>query len=694
MKRILIGAATALFMLAACETIEQVEAPDSHAGNVLSGTGSCGHASKDSVILTASIDAATKTYMSYSGGVYNLLWSDSDRIVVWDLESLDQESPVYEFFKIINGAGEATAEFVGTLQAETYVALYAGQYYYPYNGYPSIGFPNEQFDRPGNLSDFTNPMIAISDGRNFFFQNICSVLKVSVTGNGERLNSITVFSNNGEPMSGRVIVDFAESADGYEPVISFVESGNDDGGPFSWVDFYCNGAELSETPRDFYVVVPARVYQGGLGLALVTSDEQYMEVSTAEGIETKRSQMHEISVNFENQEEEVEDVLEDGVYIVGTAVGYPVPMLEAANRSGRYDRFVSIEKNTPFTIVKWENGVKTEYDIPEQGLCTAPGAPGIDYDWGRLSEGQSYGGMTVRKDGLYIVVVDMNEYGDLYAPQISAVPVDWKLRGSCNGWATTEMSMTYMSPTSINFVAEDVIFATSRAEYKFDFSYDWFISSLDYYNQSPEYSLITNLGVLESGALGYSGSNIPLGGSGVYDVMISWSMSDGLVSNEFSYSYERKGEAPVQDYSACRLELVGASVAEGSPDESSWLWDNVLCADKNGYPEVSGTTYIWTWSTWLYDEDDCNKYATKTPGFKIRTLNYQESGGIAAFDLGYSNVDTYNSDDVYALDISNIMVGESGNYDVTLTLDALTGEFTITVVMTGNTRFSGSHESL
>ena len=679
MNRILSAFAAACVVLSACETISPLEEQEVSAVVTNPSSSTSGSLQKDSVVFTADLGAQTKTYLEYdsSKGVYKLLWSESEQIIVWDYNTLsDEYSAKYEFCDMFSGAGTSTAQFIGSIEADRYVAIYANNYYFPIGGKPNIGLDTYQNYYAESISSYY-PMIAVSDTRNFQFQNLCSILKVKVKGNGESLSQIKVTSKAGEPLSGYATVEFEND----EPVLNFEEV-------YADVTLNCSSLTLSNEAQECYIVIPAQVYADGLELVFVTEDGQYMTVSTAKNIETKRSQMHEIAVSFE------EDSLPDGMYVVGTAVGYPVPRLEAANRSGRYERFVSIEKNTPFTIVKWENGVKTEYDIPEQELCTAPGAPGIDYDWGRLSEGQSYGGMTVRKDGLYIVVVDMNEYGDLYAPQISAVPVDWKLRGSCNGWATTEMSMTYMSPTSINFVAEDVIFATSNAEYKFDFSYDWFISSLDYYNQSPEYSLITNLGVLESGALGYSGSNIPLGGSGVYDVMISWSMSDGLVSNEFSYSYERKGEAPVQDYSACRLELVGASVADGSPDESSWLWDNVLCADNDGYPEVSGTTYRWTWSTWLYDEDDCYKYATKTPGFKIRTLNYQYSGGIAAFDLGYSNVDTYNSDYVYALDIYNIMVGESGNYDVTLTLDALTGEFTITVVMTGNTRFSGSNESL
>lgn len=441
MKRIFIGAATALLMLAACETLEPVQVPDSSLVGISSGSGNGGVSTTDSVIVTANLDA-TKTYLEYSGGVYKQKWSVSDQILVWDLETLEQEEPTYEFFKLFSGEYSSTAEFVGTLQADYYVALYADSYSYPYNGYPSITLPLSQYyGGYDNLRDYQNPMIAISNNRDFYFQNICSVLKVSVTGNGEALNCITVYSQDGEPMAGRVILNIVNTSEGYEPVMEFVGEGEDDG-VYSWVDYWCNGVKLSDEPMNFYIVVPAQTYAGGLGLALVTTDGQYMDVSTAAGIETKRSQMHEISVNFENEGEEVEG------------------------------------------------------------------------------------------------------------------------------------------------------------------------------------------------------------------------------------------------YARCQLELVGTSVASGTADASSWKWGNVLMADNSGYPTVDGATYTWTWNTYLYDESDCVSNMSGTPGFKIRTPDYLESGGVAAFDLGYGSVDTDASSVVSSYDLDNIMVGESGLYDVTLTYDAYSDEFTITLLLT------------
>lgn len=312
MKRIYIGIAVAAgLMLSACEAIEspvvlepsdEVVSPQDPSAD-----------GEDGFIFTASLGTDTKTYTEYdpTWGIYKLLWSENDQIIIWDADTMDpEEQGLYEFCSILNGAGTAYAEFVGKMEAATYVALYANSYFYPEDGLPCIGLSDYQYySRPDGIQDHMYPMIAVSDSRNFEFQNICSILKFNITGNGELLDHMVISSGNGEPLAGKATVGFDEV---FEPYLMFSES------YYSEITYDC-AQYLSDTPIECYVVVPAQLYEGGLDITLFT-DHGVMEVSTAPGIQPKRSQIHEVPVDFVVERTLAEEV--SGEYAVtGTYYG-------------------------------------------------------------------------------------------------------------------------------------------------------------------------------------------------------------------------------------------------------------------------------------------------------------------------------------------------------------------------------------
>lgn len=313
MKRIYIGIAVAAgLMLSACEAIESPVVQGSVIGEVTAQDPSAG--GEESFIFTAAIGADTKTYLDYdsSYGIYKLRWSEGDQILLWNADQIgESETPAYEFCQIIKGAGTSVAEFVGKMEADTYVAVYAYGNYYPVNGLSSIGLPDYQYyPDGGNIQNYVYPMIAVSDTRNFEFKNIGSILKISITGNGELLDRIIVSSGNGEPVCGQAVVGFDEA---YEPYLEFLE-----GQCGSEIEYRC-GQYLSDTPIECYVVVPAQLYEGGLDITLFT-DHGVMEVSTAPGIQPKRSQIHEVPVDFVVERTLAEEV--SGEYAVtGTYYG-------------------------------------------------------------------------------------------------------------------------------------------------------------------------------------------------------------------------------------------------------------------------------------------------------------------------------------------------------------------------------------
>lgn len=133
MKRILSAVMAACVAFVACENLDLSENPESSIKDGIS-TGSSGANVKDSVVFKASLDPQTKTYMEYLNGVYKLRWAENDKIMVWDASTLaDGASAKYEYCTLLDGEGTSSAEFVGTIEAQEYVALYAAGYYVPYN---------------------------------------------------------------------------------------------------------------------------------------------------------------------------------------------------------------------------------------------------------------------------------------------------------------------------------------------------------------------------------------------------------------------------------------------------------------------------------------------------------------------------------------------------------------------------------
>ena len=129
----------------------------------------------------------------------------------------------------------------------------------------------------------------------------------------------------------------------------------------------------------------------------------------------------------------------------------------------------------------------------------------------------------------------------------------------------------------------------------------------------------------------------------------------------FSITTTKTDDVPIENYTNCELELVGSGVDESNAGatqcpEEHWNWGYVLSAGK---PTVSGNVYTWTW----------NSVILKAEGFKIRTINALESGGVGGFDLGYGAVNTASSPGVVENE-GNIKVSEAGNYKIIVTIDA------------------------
>lgn len=301
-----------LTMFSGCETFEPQDNP---VNDLPQENGS-------EFLITAKIGADTKTYLEWddTAQVYKTRWTKDDYIYLIDAT---QQNLKYETCHVLEGAGTSTAIFPATLEASSYVALYAyggGWHADTMTPYVQIWSVQNHFSQGNNDQQenkaFINrayPMVAKSQTKDLEFYNLCSVLKFTVTGNGEFLRNIRVTSNAGELLAGSADVDIMSDI----PSMTMTE-GTD------WVDYNVYQT-LTQEPIECYVVLPAQTYSEGFTLTFHT-DNGWMDVTTGPDIMLEQSRLHEIKDPVTYQSE-------GGHWILGISGGDDLIM---ENRDGYY----------------------------------------------------------------------------------------------------------------------------------------------------------------------------------------------------------------------------------------------------------------------------------------------------------------------------------------------------------------------
>ena len=292
MKRYIFGTAlAALVMLSSCEAIQPQEDMLPEDG-VISGNVMVDSPQLDTVVFTATIGADTKTHIHWSDDswTYKTIWTGYDHIYV-----TAGDGNWYEFY-VTEGAGTSTARFEGTIvESDVYTAVYgvAGWGDHEWAGVNLFSNQWMEYNQYGEhtFGGLVSPMAARSTSRNFEFKNLCSVLKVCVTGNGETLYSI-VFRPNDADMAVCGSADIAFTEDG-EPYFSAISKESDQ---ITWT----LGQYIGDYETNAYIVLPPGTYEGGFELEL-TTDRGGMTVSTEEDIYMQRSAVYTVNVAYETE---------------------------------------------------------------------------------------------------------------------------------------------------------------------------------------------------------------------------------------------------------------------------------------------------------------------------------------------------------------------------------------------------------
>ena len=233
--------------------------------------------------LTAVIEESPETRTTLGPELYGaskVLWTEGDRIGIF----LDTEEGVHPF-NLVEGAGTGQAVFSGYGSGSRYTAVYPlsiasgmgdGEVY--------VTLPYEQDYSEGTFSSGSYPMVAVSNSSDLSFRNLCSVLKISMTGRHAVTGLVFRTNDSSVKVSGPATVSLSDPD---KPVLTMSPDGCDS------LKLVVNGVVLDdEKPTDFYLVLPAQAYKGGFTVRVIT-ETGYMEKSLDTDFTMQRARKHD-----------------------------------------------------------------------------------------------------------------------------------------------------------------------------------------------------------------------------------------------------------------------------------------------------------------------------------------------------------------------------------------------------------------
>ncbi len=209
----------------------------------------------------------TKTTLgAKDGDSYPVLWSAGDVITLNGTAATE--------FTPASGNATATAKFKVSNLAAPYNFLYGGV-----TGQGNqVTFPANQAYVANGFDPSAMPMYASvnSLGSSITFSHAASLLKFSITGS-KKIDSVTLTAvDSNQSLSGNFTIGAGSNG-----LLNGSLTPASSGGA---VNYNFGGhIQLSDTPFEFYVAVPAGTYAGGIALVIVDNDSGHMSVTVLDG---------------------------------------------------------------------------------------------------------------------------------------------------------------------------------------------------------------------------------------------------------------------------------------------------------------------------------------------------------------------------------------------------------------------------
>ena len=288
MKKFLLFAVVAL-LVAACtnDSIEELQHPN------------IGDNSVPESITVGFEENDNETRIQLKNG--KTVWTKNDQVSVFYLSDANQKWQYY------GETGSRTADlkcvstgtYVEKLNKVVVVYPYSEDYYInPETCNVRAFMPAEQTYMKDSYGLDGNIMISAGEYNQFSLKNVCGWLKVQLSGNGEKIKSITLRGNNGEQVAGEIYIN---SADATATLAS--EMGNIDdeengaGGNLVFDDtiltkvtLNCgNGVILSAEATAFYIAVPPQKFENGFTVYVEDIYGTIIEQTTTNAVLVERN---------------------------------------------------------------------------------------------------------------------------------------------------------------------------------------------------------------------------------------------------------------------------------------------------------------------------------------------------------------------------------------------------------------------
>ena len=231
---------------------------------------------KRQIYATIHDDADTRVQLNE---LVQTVWTAGDVINIYGPKT-------YGLYKFDGQTGDRTGVF--SLNKEyTPIKDKVTKYFAVYPGQPEIDYSqttaknselitylqHNQTYVEGSYSPDANVMFGSSDdGSSYYFKNLVSYLRVSITGS-RAVRSIDFFGNNKEIVAGKLYINSDNATASFR---------GDDVEAKRKITLDCGeeGVQLSETPQEFYIVVPALTYSKGFSVVVNFTDGSTFPKST------------------------------------------------------------------------------------------------------------------------------------------------------------------------------------------------------------------------------------------------------------------------------------------------------------------------------------------------------------------------------------------------------------------------------
>lgn len=241
----------------------------------------------------------TKVYVD---DALHLFWTADDRLSVFEKKTYNRQL----VFLGETGANSGDFNYVGSPSPyssesplTSNIAIYS---VYPYKSNTTIAYdgritfslPDVQHYASNSFGLGDNPMVSVTEEGEFLsFKSIGAFLVFNLYGEGASIKSITLSSQAGEPLAGRVVITASRSAD---PSMVFAEG--EDGSRTSTLTLDCGeGVELGATAAEaktFWFVIPAGILSNGFAVTFTSTDNTTITRTASGSRNYIRNKVHRV----------------------------------------------------------------------------------------------------------------------------------------------------------------------------------------------------------------------------------------------------------------------------------------------------------------------------------------------------------------------------------------------------------------